>query len=122
VPGPKLVAAEQGTRDFILINHPVFFVDDPQRYAIFFQRLARRSVDAQVIVYHAWENYQFEGGMGHRNVTATPMNPVELAGGYFHIQPAPAILQAGHNHRDTRVEVAKMAKVSINPPNVPTFS
>jgi len=62
----------------------------------------------QVIVYHAWENYQFDGGIGHRNVIATPMNPVELAGGYFHIQPAPAILQPGHNDRDTRVEVAKV--------------
>ena len=39
VPGPKLVADEQGTQDFILINHPVFFVDDPQQYAVFFQRL-----------------------------------------------------------------------------------
>ncbi len=62
----------------------------------------------QVIVYHAWENYQFEGGMGHRNVIPTPMNPVELAGGYFHIKPAPAILQPGHNDRDTRVEVTKI--------------
>lgn len=62
----------------------------------------------QAIVYHAWENYQFEGGMGHRNVIPTPMNPVELAGGYFHIQPAPAILQPGHNDRDTRVEVSKV--------------
>jgi DMSO reductase family type II enzyme molybdopterin subunit len=62
----------------------------------------------QVIVYHAWENYQFQGGIGHRNVIATPMNPVELAGGYFHIQPAPAILQPGHNDRDTRVEVTRI--------------
>jgi nitrate reductase alpha subunit len=62
----------------------------------------------QVIVYHAWENYQFEGGMGHRNVIPTPMNPVELAGGYGHIQHTPAILQPGHNDRDTRVEVVKV--------------
>lgn len=61
----------------------------------------------QLIVYHAWENYQFEGGIGHRNVIPTPMNPVELAGGYGHIQHTPAILQPGHNDRDTRVEVAK---------------
>jgi DMSO reductase family type II enzyme molybdopterin subunit len=61
----------------------------------------------QLIVYHAWENYQFDGEIGHRNVIPTPMNPVELAGGYFHIQPAPAILQPGHNDRDTRVEVVK---------------
>ena len=39
VSGPKLVADEHGTQDFVLINHPVFFVDDPHRYAVFFQRL-----------------------------------------------------------------------------------
>jgi len=64
----------------------------------------------QVIVYHAWENYQFQGGMGHRNVIPTPMNPVELAGGYGHIQHTPAILQPGHNDRDTRVEVTKVER------------
>lgn len=62
----------------------------------------------QVVVYHAWENYQFRGGIGHRNVIPTPMNPVELAGGYGHIQHTPAILQPGHNDRDTRVEVVKV--------------
>ena len=62
----------------------------------------------QVIVYHGWENYQFQGGMGYRNVIPTPMNPVELAGDYFHIQHTPAILQPGHNDRDTRVEVTKV--------------
>jgi len=62
----------------------------------------------QVILYHAWENYQFQGGMGHRNVIPTPINPVETAGGYFHIQHTPAILQPGHNDRDTRVEVVKV--------------
>ena len=62
----------------------------------------------QVIVYHGCENYQFQGGMGYRNVIPTPMNPVELAGGYFHIQHTPAILQPGHNDRDTRVEVTKV--------------
>jgi DMSO reductase family type II enzyme molybdopterin subunit len=62
----------------------------------------------QVIVYHAWENYQFKGGMGHRNVIPTPMNPVELAGGYGHIQHTPALLQPGHNDRDTRVEIERV--------------
>lgn len=61
----------------------------------------------QVIIYHAWENFQFVGGMGHRNVMASPINPVELAGGYFHLRPAPAILQPGQSDRETRVEVRK---------------
>ena len=30
----------------------------------------------------------------------------ELAGGYFHIQPAPAILRPGHRHLNTRVEMS----------------
>jgi anaerobic selenocysteine-containing dehydrogenase len=62
----------------------------------------------QVIIYHAWENFQFAGGMGHRNVMASPINPVELAGGYFHLRPAPAILQPGQSDRETRVEVLKV--------------
>ncbi len=62
----------------------------------------------QVVLYNAWENYQFPGGIGHRNVIASPINPVELAGDYFHIRPAPAILQPGQNDRETRVEVAKV--------------
>ena len=61
----------------------------------------------QVIMYHAWENFQFRGGMGHRNVIASPLNPVEMAGDYFHIHPAPAILQPGQNDRETRVEVTR---------------
>lgn len=71
-------------------------------------RVAPSVRPGQVVLYHAWENYQFEGGIGHRNVIPTPLNPVELAGGYFHIHPAPAILQPGHNDRDTRVEVIRI--------------
>ena len=63
--------------------------------------------DCQVIVYHAWENFQFPDGIGHRNVIASPINPVELAGGYSHLRPSPAILQPGQNDRETRVEVER---------------
>jgi DMSO reductase family type II enzyme molybdopterin subunit len=61
----------------------------------------------QVIIYHAWENHQFEGGIGYRNVIPSPINPAELAGGYLHLRPAPAILQPGQSDRETRVEVVK---------------
>lgn len=61
----------------------------------------------QVIVYHAWENYQFPGGIGHRNVIASPINPIELAGDYFHLRPVPGLFQPGQNDRETRVQIAK---------------
>jgi nitrate reductase alpha subunit len=58
-----------------------------------------------VILYHAWEDHQFEGGKGHRNLLPSPLNPVELAGGYTHLRPVPASLQPGQSDRETRVEV-----------------
>jgi DMSO reductase family type II enzyme molybdopterin subunit len=59
----------------------------------------------QLIVYHAWENYQFENGKGFQNLIPTPLNPVELAGGQFHMRPMVIAMQPSHNDRDTRVEV-----------------
>jgi anaerobic selenocysteine-containing dehydrogenase len=62
----------------------------------------------QVVMYHAWEDYQFEGGIGHRNVLATPLNPLGLVGGYPYLDPTFGARQAGMNDRDTRVEIRKL--------------
>jgi DMSO reductase family type II enzyme molybdopterin subunit len=59
----------------------------------------------QVTIYHAWENYQFKDGKGFQNLIPTPLNPVELAGGQFHLRPMVISMQPGHTDRDTRVEV-----------------
>lgn len=60
-----------------------------------------------VILYHAWEDHQFLGGKGYRNVLPSPLNPIELAGGYNHLRPAPASLQPGQSDRETRVDIAR---------------
>jgi len=62
----------------------------------------------QVIIYHAWENYQFEGWRHFKSVMASPLNPIELVGGYAHIRPDPIICSPGLSDRDTRVEVRKV--------------
>ena len=59
----------------------------------------------QFIVYHAWDNFQFKGQRGFQNLIPTPLNPVELAGGQFHLRPMTICLQPSHTDRDTRVEV-----------------
>ncbi len=61
----------------------------------------------QVIIYHAWENYQFSGWDHFKTVMASPMNPVELAGDYFHIRPITMANYPGFSDRDTRVEIRK---------------
>lgn len=62
----------------------------------------------QLILYHAWENFQFPGGRGFQNLVPSPLNPVELAGGQFHLRPMAICLQPSHTDRDTRVEVARI--------------
>lgn len=61
----------------------------------------------QLIIYHAWENYQFAEGKGFQNLIPSPINPVELSGGQYHLRPMAICLQPGQFDRDTRVEVRK---------------
>ena len=61
-----------------------------------------------LVIYHAWENYQFRDGVGYQGLIPSPLNPVELSGGQYHLRPMGACLQPSHTDRDTRVEVARL--------------
>jgi nitrate reductase alpha subunit len=62
----------------------------------------------QVVVYHAWEPFQFRGRASHQALLPNPINPVQLAGGYFHLQPLIHQGQPGGHDRGTRVEVERI--------------
>jgi anaerobic selenocysteine-containing dehydrogenase len=61
----------------------------------------------ELILYHAWENYQFPGGKGFQSLIPSPLNPVELAGGQFHMRPMSICMMPSNTDRDTRVEVVR---------------
>ncbi|MBI4516425.1 MAG: molybdopterin-dependent oxidoreductase [Deltaproteobacteria bacterium] len=61
----------------------------------------------QVIVYHAWEPFQFKNEKSYQKLLPSPLNPIQLAGGYFHLQPMVMMGQPGCSDRGTRVEVEK---------------
>jgi nitrate reductase alpha subunit len=63
----------------------------------------------QVVVYHAWEPFQFKNGDSYQALTPSPLNPIQLAGGYFHLQPMVMMQQPGCSDRGTRVDVEKIA-------------
>jgi anaerobic selenocysteine-containing dehydrogenase len=62
----------------------------------------------QIIAYHAWEPFQFTGQKSHQVTTATPFNPIQMAGGYYHLQQFMTVGQPGMNDRGTRVEVSRL--------------
>jgi DMSO reductase family type II enzyme molybdopterin subunit len=62
----------------------------------------------QVVVYHAWEPFQFKHANSYQGLTPSPLNPIQLAGGYFHLQPMVMMQQPGCTDRGTRVDVEKV--------------
>jgi len=63
----------------------------------------------QVIIYHDWENFQFPGKHHFKSLMPSPLNPIELVGGYGHIRPRTIQYACcpGASDRGTRVEVRK---------------
>jgi len=70
-------------------------------------KISRTLRPGQVIVYDGWEPYQFSGHRSHQALTPNPINPLQLAGGYFHLQPRLAVGAPGASDRGTRVEIER---------------
>ncbi len=62
----------------------------------------------QVIVYHAWEPYQFKDHKSQQAATPSPINPIQLAGGQLHLQPRLMVGTPGVSDRGTRAEIKKL--------------
>jgi hypothetical protein len=67
VPGAKVVKdfPEQSTQDFVMINHPVFFVDNPSQYA------------STLEVFHSGKGFEVLGQL--LSVTRLPLENAKLA-------------------------------------------
>jgi len=61
----------------------------------------------EVIVYHAWENYQFRNWMQSQEAVPSPWKPLHVAGGYGHIRYRMFFYAPSHGPRGTRVEVER---------------
>lgn len=62
----------------------------------------------QLVIYHAWEAFQFKGRKSPQALLPSPINPIDLVGGYFHIQSRAANYTPGSTDRGTRVEVRRV--------------
>jgi DMSO reductase family type II enzyme molybdopterin subunit len=62
----------------------------------------------QVIVYHGWINFQFPGFKHFKSTAPSPFNPVECAGGMYHLRPVSTALYPGLSDRETRLEIRRV--------------
>ena len=71
-------------------------------------RVAAAHRPGQATCYHAWEPFMYRDRMSYSTLTPNPINPVQLAGGYFHLQPMPALFSPGSTDRATRIEIERI--------------
>jgi len=62
----------------------------------------------QVIIYHAWEPYQFKGWKGQQEVVVAPWKALHLAGGYGQIHYRPIYGAPGHSPRGGTIDVERI--------------
>lgn len=67
----------------------------------------------QTLIYHGWETHQFLGKGDMNAVSASPIKPVELAGGHPHLRIGFLEGQPGGFDRDTRIEVTRLSPQEV---------
>lgn len=70
-------------------------------------KLSPTILPGQVVVYHAWEPFQYESRRSHQVVMPSPLKPLSLVGGYGHLGYRFVDQQPNQIDRDTVVEVEK---------------
>ncbi len=96
-------AASRGIKD----SDPVRVFNDTESIEVM-AKVAPSIKPGQITMYHAWEPFMMKGRKTQSVLTPSPINPIQLAGGYFHIQPRPGEFTPGPSDRATRVDVEKV--------------
>ncbi len=104
-----LINAEDARRRHIEDGERVRVYNDIDSYETM-AKIAPSLRPGQVMQFHAWEPYQFKDGKSYATITPSPINPLQVAGGYFHLQPLPDAATPGPSDRDTRVEFERIAR------------
>lgn len=71
-------------------------------------KLAPSVQPGQVVMYHAWEPYQFEQWSSQQAVNPSPLNPLHLVGDYVQLQYRFALAQPSNISRAMTVELTKV--------------
>jgi nitrate reductase alpha subunit len=62
----------------------------------------------QVHIYHAWEAYQFPGGMTHQEIAPSPFKVTQLVGDYGQLHWGYGHYEPNQTDRDTRVDFVRL--------------
>lgn len=95
-------AAERGIADHDLVR-----VRNDLGAFVLRAKIASYVPPGQILVYHAWEPYQFRGGRSDHAIIPSPIKPTALVGDYGHLHWSYGHWEPNQIDRDTRVEVER---------------
>jgi len=96
-------AAERGVNDHDLVR-----VRNDLGTFVLRAKISHAVRPGQVLVYHAWEPYQFRDGRSDHAIIPSPFKPTALVGDYGHLHWDYAHWEPNQVDRDTRVEVERL--------------
>ena len=99
----QLDAAARGIRD----NDRIRVFNDVGRFEV----LAKVSPSVQpgeVIVYHAWESFQFKDGATQNDVSASPIKPTNLVGNYGQLHYRMSSYSMNHIPKEAAVDIVRV--------------
>ncbi len=73
-------------------------------------KVAAAARPGTVIMYHAWQPWQFRNGVSDKTLYGSPIKPLHMAGNYCQLNYRMAGAQPGHVPRDTRVGLRKLSR------------
>ena len=103
--GPVMYVSPQDARARGLEDHSLAWVHNDVGGFKVRVKLAPSVQPGQVVMYHAWEPYQFEGWSGQQEVNPSPLKPLHMVGDYGQLQYRFALAQPSHISRAMTVEI-----------------
>jgi len=104
---PVMYISQQDARERGLEDHAVAWVRNDVGAFKVRVKLAPSVQPGQVVMYHAWEPYQFEGWVGQQAVNPSPWKPLHLVGDYGQLHYRFALAQPSHVSRAMTVELER---------------
>jgi DMSO reductase family type II enzyme molybdopterin subunit len=105
---PVVYVSERDAAERKINDHDLVRVRNDLGSFVLRAKIASYVRPGQLLVYHAWEPYQFREGRSDHSITPSPFKPTNLVGDYGHLKWNFAHWEPNQVDRDTRVEIERV--------------
>ncbi|MBI4517055.1 MAG: molybdopterin-dependent oxidoreductase [Deltaproteobacteria bacterium] len=105
---PVVYLSERDAAERQIADHDLVRVRNDLGAFVLRAKIANYVRPGQVLVYHAWEPYQFRGGRSDHAIIPSPIKPTALVGDYGQLHWSQGHWEPNQIDRDTRVEVERV--------------